>query len=59
MAPEVFSGIYSTKCDSWSCGVVMYLLLTNHNPFAGLSEAEIREKIDTFASDFNGTYKWI
>jgi serine/threonine protein kinase len=24
MAPEVFDGIYSAKCDAWACGVVMY-----------------------------------
>lgn len=33
MAPEVFDGLYSLKCDAWSCGVVMYQLLTWTNPF--------------------------
>lgn len=57
MAPEVFSGVYSTKCDIWSCGVVMYLLYTNHHPFKGLSETEIKQKIHSFALDLNGNYK--
>jgi calcium-dependent protein kinase len=54
MAPEVFSGIYSTKCDIWSCGVIMYLLYTNHHPFKGSSETEIKQKIHNFPSDFHG-----
>lgn len=59
MAPEVFSGVYSTKCDSWSCGVVMYLLYTNHHPFKGMSEIEIRQNIHIFVSDFNGKFQYI
>ena len=33
MAPEIFNGIYSTKGDVWSCGVIMHLLLLGTNPF--------------------------
>lgn len=33
MAPEVFKGVYSTKCDNWSCGVVAHILLLGNNPF--------------------------
>lgn len=56
MAPEVFSGVYSTKCDVWACGVIMYLLYTNHHPFKGLSETEIKQKIHCFSADFNGNF---
>lgn len=43
MAPEVLAASYSEKCDVWSCGVVMYVLLAGHAPFTGDSEEEILE----------------
>lgn len=33
MAPEVFHGLYSTKCDSWGCGILAHMLLLGSNPF--------------------------
>jgi serine/threonine protein kinase len=45
MAPESFGGIYSTKCDSWSCGVIMYALLLDFNPFRGFDADEVRKNI--------------
>lgn len=35
MAPEVFNGFYSNKCDSWACGLIAYLLLLGLSPFKG------------------------
>ena len=35
MAPEMIKGCYNEKCDIWSCGVILYILLTNEAPFYG------------------------
>jgi calcium-dependent protein kinase len=44
-APEVFIGKYDEKADIWSCGVMLYELLTGHHLFVGTNSAEILEKI--------------
>jgi calcium-dependent protein kinase len=45
IAPEVIFGRYNEKCDLWSCGVILYILLTGLPPFFGKNEEEIFEKI--------------
>lgn len=45
MAPEVFDGFYTEKCDLWSCGVIMYALLSGNPPFSGLSSYQIVSRI--------------
>ena len=44
-SPEVVDDLYDEKCDEWSCGVLMYMLLCGEPPFQGNSEEEIFEKI--------------
>ena len=45
MAPEVISKNYNEKCDLWSCGVIMYILLTTTPPFGGADDKEIIKNI--------------
>ena len=32
-SPEVVDDLYDEKCDEWSCGVLMYILLCGEPPF--------------------------
>ncbi|CDW87482.1 protein kinase domain containing protein [Stylonychia lemnae] len=45
IAPEVFSSKYNEKCDLWSIGVVLYILLSGKVPFPGESNKEIIENV--------------
>lgn len=45
IAPEVLNRMYDEKCDVWSCGVIMYILLCGQPPFKGKNHKEIFEKI--------------
>jgi len=35
LAPEVYSGRYDEKCDLWSIGCIIYVILTGNLPFEG------------------------
>jgi len=45
MAPEVIAGSYTEKCDVWSCGVILFLLLSGETPFDGATDAEILSNV--------------
>ena len=47
MAPEVLKQRYNEKCDIWSCGVIMYILLSQRPPFGGRDDYEIMETVKT------------
>ena len=45
VAPEVIEKKYNEKCDLWSCGVIMYVLLSKKPPFKGDLNEEIIDNI--------------
>jgi calcium-dependent protein kinase len=57
IAPEVISRDYTELCDLWSCGVIMYILLTGRLPFNGLTQEEIMNKIKEGTYDMS-KYPW-
>ncbi len=45
IAPEVLEGSYSEKCDIWSCGCILYVLIIGYPPFTADTTKELFSKI--------------
>ena len=55
IAPEVLKNSYTNKCDLWSCGVILYILLCGYPPFNAPSEAEILALVEKGDYNFEGS----
>ena len=53
IAPEVLEGDYNEKCDLWSCGVILYMMLCGEAPFKGDTDEEIYSSIRRGIINFN------
>ena len=52
-SPEVVDNLYDELSDEWSCGVLMYILLSGEPPFQGETEEEIFKEIKKCKYNFN------
>lgn len=41
IAPEVLDANYNEKCDIWSAGVILYIMMSGYPPFPGSTNSEI------------------
>ena len=45
ISPEVLQGDYDSKCDLWSLGVILFIMLSGFPPFDGDTDAEIIQTV--------------
>lgn len=45
VSPDILNGSYDYRCDNWSLGVMMYVLLTGYYPFEARNTLELGKEI--------------
>ena len=45
MGPEIYETNYTENCDLWSCGIILYILLSARPPFGGEEDSEIIDSV--------------
>ena len=54
IAPEVLKERYDERCDVWSCGVILFILLCGYPPFNGNTNVDIFHAIQNQNPIFGG-----
>jgi calcium-dependent protein kinase len=54
MSPEILRYDYDERCDIWSLGVILHILLTAAPPFGGESDKEVLNAVKKMEYNLEG-----